>query len=1128
MEGLFIRVVSGSPRQRHSDVENTTPEYTILCAQTPNAADRITQLMNRFRTSTEASSTQTMIYLLQTCVGTDVPPDEVENIVETLVGFANEHPMWTDTIQWICAFVHYYCTDEFTVSLFSEFEVPSVAVRALKEAPQNSHLVLAGCTLLSHFNLYPIGDGISQLTRALSMHSKDPLVCKAACRALAEFTSYVVEAPNLYVTANKEFVGAGGIDVLESVLHEQIGDEETTRYVARIAANAIGSGEPNTLEPDFKVVMYLAEALERYSDSEQLCSCTLRVFSVFPSSPYVDMNAIASLFKNTESEAVAIEAIHFLCSVAMSVKTLKQLIHTTGCVQRVLEVMRKYAGNASIQEYACSLLSYLSFDSETITSFITDANGIILVLAAMRNFPESEDLLVSACAALSGLTFNNLKGQEVIVSEKGVALILEAMGRGKSARLQDNGCLALGTMCWNSDLKADVIRYGGVQMIMRALAAHYTNAGLVKNACRALAQVAFNCEAYRDDMHASGVIPLIMKGMAEHPNYDRVQMHGCVALSYLSWNNEQNSAQIISNNGYAVIINAMRNHAHNAEVQEHASRALANIGGVRSDELTPALELIIGAMRRHEHVSEVQEETCRAIVTLSLISTSYKDKLFELGAAECVVTAMHNFPSTQVVQQEACNALAHLAYEHANLNRAVTELSGVEVLLRAMKTYVNVPKIQLNACGGLSALAFDNTIAQKQIYDLGGVACIIRAMENFERLRMLELGCSVLGTLAWNSEIKESVAVVAIPEILKAMRVHHDSPLLQKSTCRAISQFAFNSESNRKLLAESGAIPLIVLAMRTHVTTDKLLVHGIKALTYLCWENSQVAEAIISEGIEEVLQHVIDTYPASTRVYGEAAHLSKILFRKVTGSPNPSVRVYSPPVFSPVSVSQTPGSAVTRTDTAMLLSPPLRDASDVGHFYGRHSDTGRKDDWHPAEYQKSPKLEHQQQRQQHQRNNRGDKETQGPGETRGEIDGAGRRRRNRRRGGGGGGGGGGGRFDRPPNQCEPPGALVRDSPERRTEVHNTWSPRRDGGSSRPLSPDDLWDDPHPSTYHGNRELGNLSWQQVQLTRQQEERHVTSGDRSYRGGGGGGRGGRRYPNPRGNAPTRGRGDSRRCQ
>ncbi|RNF12733.1 hypothetical protein TraAM80_00085 [Trypanosoma rangeli] len=1089
MNKLFIQVVSGAPRQMYDSIPASSPEYTILCAQAPDPEDRIALLMRRFTTSTEGSSAQTMCYLLQTCASANVSPDEAEHIVETLVEFADHHPSWTETIKWICALIHYYCTDDVTVSIFSECGAPSVAVRALKENVQNDQLVLAACALLSHFNLYPIGDGISQLARALQAHHADALVCKVACRALAEFTSYVLECPSSFVPSNKEFVEANGVEVLESVLRDQIGDEETTRYVARIAANVTSSGIPNSLEADSKVISYLAEAMGRYADSDLLCSHALHVFSNFPNSSYIEWDTVAKIFKTTESEATTLEAIHFFCSVAMNVKTQKQLIYSTGCLQRVLEVMRKHESNGAIQANACSLLSYLSFDSETITSEITESCGILLVLKAMQNFPDNEDLLVSACAALSGLTFNNFQGQQVIIQENGVARILDAMRFGKSARLQENGCLAIGTMCWNSELKADVVRLNGVELIMKALEEHYTSPGLVKNVCRALAQVAFNCEAYRDAMCASGAIPLIIKGMAQHPDYDRVQMHSCVALSYLSWNNEENSAKIAQNKGYGVIINAMRNHLHNYEVQEHAARAIANIGTVPCEDLEQAPEQIVAAMRRHEHVSEVQEETCRAIVTLSLISPAYKDKLCELNVVEFVVAAMRNFAGDQVVQQEACNALAHLAYEHAKLNKAVTELNGVEVLLTAMKTYVNAPKVQLNACGGLSALAFDNTLAQQQIYDLGGVACVIRAMTNFERLRMLELGCSVLGTLAWNTEIKERVAVVAIPEILKAMRVHYQSPLLQKSTCRAISQFAFNSESNRRLLADSGAIPLIVTAMRSHITMDKLLVHGIKALTYLCWENTQVAEAIINEGIEEVLQKIVNTYSSSQRVYGEAVHLSKILFRKVSSSPQ--ARMCSPPFFSPVSMSQTPGPGVTQAEKAMFLSPPTQMDMNVPQFHALPQELSRQEG----------RL---------QRTQWGNQEHQARSESKGE--GPSRRRRNRRRGGNNS-------FERRPGQLETHGEEQSTGPHH-MDPYAARAQQRDNGASNPLSVEDLWDDPDPGTYHGNRQLGNLNWQRVELARQHSEGQRLPSELPARGGG---RSNRRRGNPRNSGRGRGRSD-----
>lgn len=1084
MEDIFDQMVCGSPMQQLNLKGVDTPEYTIICAQAPDAARRVAVLQNRLQTSTESSAAQNVTLLLRTCVSSQLSPDEVEEMVENVVRIARQHANWPEFSRWVCALIHHYCTDDFTVSLFSEFEAPKVAVDALRNNPHDRRSVLAAATLLSHFNLYGIGDGITQLTNALQNHCSDATIVRIVTRTLAEFTSYYKELPDRFPRVSQEFVDAKGISVLEGVLHEHINEEEITTYVARIAANVTSSGAANMVDADSPVIMYLADALARYQQSEMLCGHVLRVFSNLPRSRYIDWDCVSSLFNNTKSELVVFECIHFLCSVAINVKEMKAKIYTTGCVPRVLEMMRVYQGNAAIQEEVCSLLSYLSFDSETITASITESGGLLLVLNAMRKFPNNEDLLMSACAALSGLTFNNQTGQQVIVDNGGVALILDSMRRGKKARLQENGCLSIGTMCWNSDLKADVVRLGGVQVIMKALEEHYTSSGLVKNACRALAQVAFNSERYRDEMSAKGVIPFIIRGMAQHPNYDRAQMHGCVALSYLSWTNEDNAAQITANHGYKVIVDAMRNHPNNHEVQEHACRALANISNVSLTDSVAALEQIVAAMRRHENISEVQEEACRAIVTLSLVSPSNKDRLYQLFGADAVIAAMKRFPQIQLVQQEACNALAHLAYEHTDLNRAVTRLGGVSLLLAAMRTHKSSPKVQLNACGGLSALAFDNTVAQQQIFELGGVQCVIHAMDNFERLRMLELGCSVLGTLAWNTEIKERVVVDAIPEILKAMRAHSNNALLQKSTCRAISQFAFNSESNRQLLADSGAIPLIVNAMRAHLTTEKLIVHALKALTYLCWENTQVAETIINERVEEVLQRIVEHYEQTHRVYNEAVHLSKILFRKTTGSPSPNLRIVSPPLASPMPIQQTPW---LRYENPAPPSPPLQENLE-DHFYSAPLDRPQEAPYHdhtlrrdaPADDDRGgPRSGRGGGRGRGASRRRGGPPTRGGG---GERVGERGSDRGSRRGGNGGDAvaGAGGNEGRGRGGGEHHEDAMEKILDARFGRRPNYRGRDDGGSAA-RDATDLWDDPDPDTFHGNRHLGQMNWQQAELT-----------------------------------------------
>ncbi|CUG87467.1 Hypothetical protein, putative, partial [Bodo saltans] len=951
MEDLLLSVIGSPPGTRQAPVSSAS--YQLLRLQASTAEELIQILLKRLRTSSEGGATDICMLLLNVCTSGDVSPDTAESLVEQLVKFVLAHLDWSSTVLWSSALFHFFCTDEVTVSIFAEYDVQKAAVEGLRRY-RDQTLTAASCAaLLSHFNFYPIEDGITQLAKCLEALKANTIVCSTATRSLAEFTSYFTDGTDRFRAACEEFVAADGPKTLEGVIRNHHTHEDIQVCCARIVANITSCIDSPLSDGSSTVYSYLQEALVRFPSNEMLLSHVLRALGNVPDA-VGDVAIIAEVLKrktkSTVTERVIQQAIRCLSSVAMHVKDRKQQIHQTGCVPLVLEAMKAFSkGNVSIQEEGCNLLSYLSFDSEVITHTITQQGGIQLVLQAMATFPKAQNLLTAACAALSGLTFNNSVGQKIVLESDGVAAIIKAMKEGDKARLQENGCLAIGTMCWNTDLKAEVVRLDGITVIMKALEEHYTSSGLVKNACRALAQIAFNCERYRDDMSTLGVIPLIIRAMAHHPHHDRAQMHGCVALSYLSWTNDNNASLIAEHDGYSVIVDAMRNHPHNHEVQEHACRALANISTVTLPNSMVALEQIVAAMRRHERVPEVQEEACRAIVTLSLVAAVNKDKLGDLNAGERVVAAMQNFPKVHLVQQEACNALAHLAYEHASLNRAITGLNGVALLLTAMKLHPQSAKVQLNACGGLSALAFDNPTAQRQIFEQGGVEHVIKAMKNFERLRMLELGCSVLGTLAWNADIKEKVAILAVPEILRAMKAYEDNALLQKSTCRAVSQFAFNSESNRKLLTEVGAIPLIVRAMRVHYQTEKLVVHALKALTYLCWENAVVAQAITDEHIDDVLATIQREYQNDERVFNEAAHLHRILNRKAGSSPSPSSKSpgkgnmqASPPAASPLPMNQAGSPTSVRKGAGEFLvppSPPQQDKDELFRLYRAPIDT---------------------------------------------------------------------------------------------------------------------------------------------------------------------------------------------
>eukprot|EP00758_Cryptobia_borreli_P011010 Tbor_TRINITY_DN5621_c2_g3::TRINITY_DN5621_c2_g3_i1::g.8327::m.8327 len=1118
MEETFVSIITNPAGSVHAAI--TTPQMIMLMTQASTPEARCKLVLNRLQTADETSATDLLMQTMGLSLSSMIPPDTMETFAESLIEFAKDKTEWVEAMRWVAAIIHYHATDEITVSMFAEFGAVEFALKLIETYHSDPLTVAAGAALIGHFHCFFLGNAVPLLTKSLENLCANKLVCRVIAKVLAEFTSYNGSSSVKWMqnTCN-EFLNSNGPTRLEQMFEMHSNDEDIILFSCRIVAN-LSSLAPDGYIETTSIMARVTDALRQsHATNPALAGHALYALSNYPDD--ADIELLGDILETCKNEHTLHEAVRCASSIATHVKAVKPKMTQFNIVGRVMDIMMKYNRNVSIMEEGCNLISYMTFDSTATTNSITASGGINLILTAMKQFSTNLTFLTAACAALSGITFNNAEGQEQVLQGNGMTLILEAMSKNHTVRLHEMGALALGTMCWNMSLKDHVVENNGIKILLDSLREFRDSGSLVKNACRAIAQISFNSDKYRELIsNTPDAAKTIIDAMRQHPTHDRAQMHSCVALSYLNWQSKCQEEHVRP--GHRVIIDAMKNHLQSSDVLEHACRALANIGSALPPaEAKESLIQIVDASRRHEKVADVQEEACRAMVTLSLQCPANKDVLSSLEAPLRVSQALRNFPKSYSVQQEACNALAHLAYEHQDLNRTVTELGGVSLLLTAMRNHSTNSRVQLTACGGLSALAFDNTVAQRQIYDQGGVDLVIAAMRAYPRLRIMELSCSVLGTLAWNTDIKENVAVMAIPEILDAMVTHSESPLLQKATCRAISQFAFNSEKNRKFLFEKGAVPLICKAIsnQIYMKTEKLITHALVALTYMCWENGTVAEAIVNEGADELLANVCKEYQHNDKIYNKAQHLMKILARKsATGTSKNSIK--SPPAASPVGADDLMfpvviGGASTippdqqdttpvTTEVVCHMTPTMFDRSDFeeakNSFYSAPQDHERP---------KSPVKDYRSTIQRGNRNNAdGDTPYVDPavisassGVTYAEDLPYERNQKNRSNNGG--------------NGCRRNVLnLLNKSKNNDTNNNNTTTNNNSNQSRRITNPDDLWDDP-VSNGRGNGTAGqrsheSLNWQQKELQQQ------LSGGGGYRSGrrGGENRGNRRGGRGRG--------------
>jgi hypothetical protein len=948
MERLFNSVVGSPPGATIQSA--STPALMMLRSQHQDDAALVKAIIDRFHVDDESSSVQTLTFLVNLAVEQRIPSKNVDDVLQAVIEYGLHHTQWPETLRWICAFVHYHCSDVLTIAQLTDYNAIDVGAAALASFVQKEEVVWAAVVMLEHFTCCTFKPhALSALRSAIEHHPNNAKITRAAVATVTNATTLWGSGSDP-VPLIDAFVGPEGTGLAALMTLMETGSLSDTPANIQLCLRALANLAAFKRESARTAVIDSVLGLMAANPTEDdLISYGL--IYIANGSTHMDMqtprvlDAVLGLIGPALARAekgstrILTDTIHTLGGLATHWKDSKSRMATAGVVNHILEIMRKYTKDSTLQQQCCNLLSYLSFDSEHITNTVTKSGGVALVLQAMRASRDNEPLLTAACAAVSGLTFNNPAGQSVIKDENAVPLLLDILKTAKRPRLVEMACLALGTLCWNVELKSAIAEAQGIDLVVSALNKYATSSGVVKNACRALAQIAFNSERYRDEMTQRGAIRLIVQGMSLHPQHDRAQLHACAALSYLSWTSTTNAAEILQHDGYRAIIRAMAHNLPNHEVQEHACRALANISGVPQADADAALQAIVDAMNRHERIPEVQEEACRAIVTLALAAPENKSKLHERNVGLAVVGAMRRFPNVQLVQQEAANAIAHLAYEHHDLNKTITELEAVNLIINAMRTYPSNSKLQLNSCGGLSALAFNNPIAQRQVFDLGGVPFILRAMKDFDRVRILELGCSLLGTLAWNSQIKEKVAEACVPTIIHTMREHPDNACLQKATIRAAGQFAFDSERNRVLLYEANAVELIIKALNEHVQNSKLVSHALVALTYLCWENGDIANAIMNSDCLDVVDRVMQVHSGCDSVARRAQHLRRILLRRNT----PTGAECDPfPSASPVLPYNPRGHGFANS---ISMSPPTspmgnRDAPRGGRAPRRFQDAG--------------------------------------------------------------------------------------------------------------------------------------------------------------------------------------------
>ena len=236
-------------------------------------------------------------------------------------------------------------------------------------------------------------------------------------------------------------------------------------------------------------------------------------------------------------------------------RTIEHL-ESRGDIAALVRGMKTYAAHTSIQEKGCDVLLNLT------PSVGDEYQSIRRQKIPWKGMGEKYEAMASA--GVIGVVCHAISTTPTIAA---------------------TGCRLLKLLARNDDNSIKIAEQGGISVILEAMRTHTSHAGVQEEGCGALRNLAVNAGNKIKinffkliKITEQGGIEVILKAMRTHTSDAGVQGQGCGALTNLA-RNDDNQIKIAQQDGIYVILEAMRNHTSDAVVQAegcNALRVLAN------------------------------------------------------------------------------------------------------------------------------------------------------------------------------------------------------------------------------------------------------------------------------------------------------------------------------------------------------------------------------------------------------------------------------------------------------------------------------------------------------------------------------------------------------------------------
>eukprot|EP00456_Euglypha_rotunda_P068544 TRINITY_DN5983_c0_g1_i6.p1 TRINITY_DN5983_c0_g1~~TRINITY_DN5983_c0_g1_i6.p1 ORF type:complete len:1872 (+),score=340.11 TRINITY_DN5983_c0_g1_i6:125-5740(+) len=663
------------------------------------------------------------------------------------------------------------------------------------------------------------------------------------------------------------------------------------------------------------------------------------------------VGAIKSVVSNPQAtEVVLAGGVECLDRVASGPKEYAKQVFESGVVENVLDALAKHPHNAKLVESAVSLIGKLGKSDPKILEQLKKMGAVDILVAALEMHPDNERILELGAIALQTLAGeddlgmalkvtvgNNLATAKAIskisslmlVAEnvdfmarnEGVAWLLSALkgavgAEGDVARnILLGGTRALMRMATDENKIYEIMRQGGVKLLISVLSAHAGDEDVATSALQALTKMITRKEngvfilksggveaalavlqKHPDSEKAAKIVLDFWQKIAAHPDLvpslvekgviqqivETLQRHGqnpeiamaavnCLGRMAVS---EEYMGKIAAAGGLEALVRVLGDHADNLELAkqcmlmiESAAMMPINVEPLRK---AGAMDSLLKAIEAHPEEGELQEIGSR---TLAMIAG--KDQLkAAVGHVAELATRMGATPSLATTHADKLTAavklLGNLALVESNIDYLVKN-GAVESLISAFQAGVKLPigdkraKLLASAAQGLARLATNKEAAQA-IVKKGALKDVMQAaISDPENEELAEYATKLAAVCAADpANVDQMIADGAIEDIIALAKAHPLNEKILAAATKALGLLAKDEAAIKRIIAAGGA-EVVVESIFANMDNPEALLNALQVLSQLAIDEEAI-QALVDAGAIDAILEAMRKHPDNAEI----------------------------------------------------------------------------------------------------------------------------------------------------------------------------------------------------------------------------------------------------------------------